>query len=173
MSREPSLLQRFHLQSANNPLQGWFVAVGIQSVVGALLLWLFPDARKPGMVFLLACSTFASPTVTLLGRFFTAERSKNPVPPRQEEDVGRVALIAAWLSIAALFIGLFQRRMDWFASQNVQIGALFGYVLFLLIAIAFGFAGRHTKYGLLGLRTAIIWVTILTVTGLLLLLQSR
>ena len=173
MNREPPYLQRFQGTVASNPLLGWLVAVGIQSVVCAFLLCFFPDARKPGMVFFIASSVLGSPTFHLLRRFSERERSFKPIALQQEKAVGLASLFAALGSIAALFVMAYGRRLGWFLSADVTFDLLVGYAFLLMLAVAFGFAARHTKLGLLGLRIAVIWAAILTSTGLLLLFQWR
>ena len=166
-----SFWERVHKYTADNPLQGWLLTVGLVLALYALGLSVFPDTRKPGLIFIMMTSALGPPTVTLLLRFSKETRAKTPVAPRQEQIVGVSSVFAAVGSIISFGVTLSCKPLGVSVDSGLAFTA--GFSFLLMFALAFGIAAQKTKAGRLGLLIAAGWLGVVLLMAAAALLRGH
>jgi hypothetical protein len=156
----------------DNPLQEWLFSCALLLVLNLTLLRAVSGTTNPGLVLLMVSMAFGPATMNLVRRSSEEQQRAKPIPPRQEMWIGFVSLLALACSILSLGITAIGRRVGLNLSARTGLGLLMLFGFSLVLALAFGYAARHTKPGHWSFVLSTGWLLLIVVTGFILLLRG-
>ena len=166
------MLKRWQEYMHSKPPQAWFFSVTFLLVFNLLLLQATSGIKNQSLVLLHLSMALAIPTTHLLLRFSVEQRREKPVSPQQEVWVGGLSVFAVACSVLSLGVSALGRHAGIAVPDEMRalLLMLFGYLI--LLALALGYAARHTKAGRWGLTLATAWLTFIVLAGFVLLVTG-
>ena len=151
------MLNRYRNYAQANPLPSWLIQVAVLLTLNVALFWGAIGPRNFGHLLLLLAFAFTVPTGNLMARLSEAQRHEAPVPPRQEEGIGLLSLLALGAGVGALGVAAFGKHLGLFLPSNTSVPLLMLFSVSALLSLALGYAARRTPEGLWGLRLSAAW----------------